>query len=216
MPGGGAAPRGLRSGVFPAAFPNSVFPGKGARAKPLPSPKGSRSSPGPGAHAGGEAVGGGGLVDLVGMGLGVGAPRCRLSLAPARGAAVHHAGRGGELALLARERVALVCHHPAHGDRMEEGKDHPAPSSSQPQTARPIPKLTRILTLNPNLIPIPIPSLYQTYSPSPHQIPLPTQNPLSFPSQLPSSLPSHRDPLSHPCPKPHCPSCPGSPLQGTG
>lgn len=134
-------PRGLRSRFFPASFPNSAFPGKPPRAKPPPAPHNKwllhrprwrrcAARPRPaGTHAGGEAVGGGGLVDLVGMGLGVGAARRRLPLAPARGAAVHHAGLRRRLALLAGEGVALVRHHPGQRDKdMRRGKDHPAPS----------------------------------------------------------------------------------------
>lgn len=76
-----------------------------------------------GTHAGGEAVGGGGLVDLVGVGLGVGAPCRRLPLAAARGAAVHHAGLCCRLALLAGEGVALICHHPGQRDKdVKRGK----------------------------------------------------------------------------------------------
>lgn len=122
-------PWGLRGGFFPASFPNLAFPGKPPRAKPLPAPHTKRlllrprwrpcpSQPRPaGTHAGGEAVGRGGLVDLVGVGLGVGAVRRRLPLAPARGAAVHHAGLCRRLALLAGEGVALVRHHPGQRDK---------------------------------------------------------------------------------------------------
>lgn len=157
--------------------------------QPQPSPLPLPRAPGPGAHAGGEAVGGGGLVDLVGVALGVGAARCRLSLAPARGAAVHHAGRGGGLALLARERVALVCHHPVHRDSMEEGKDSPAPSSAQtplpspPRTPlsspsrshpHPEPALLSIPTLNPSSIPKATltPNPTSIFTPNPTLIPL--------------------------------------------
>ena len=148
-------PWGLRSGFFLASFPNLAFPGKPPRAKPLPAPHTKRlllhpcrwlcpARPRPtGTHARGEAVGRGGLVDLVGMGLGVGAACRRLPLAPARGAAVHHAGLCHRLALLAGEGVALVRHHPGQRDKdMRRGRTtrlHPHPDShSHPHSQTPL------------------------------------------------------------------------------
>jgi len=102
---------------FPTWFPNLAFPGKPSRA-PSRSPR-RRAPASPtrrATHAGGQAVGRGGLVDVVGVGLGVGAARRRLPLAPARRAAVHHAGLCPPRALRAAEGVALLRHHPGHRD----------------------------------------------------------------------------------------------------
>ena len=142
-------PWGLRSGFFLASFPNLAFPGKPPEPSPSLSPH--RTAPASpmlvalptGTHAGGEAVGRGGLVDLVGVGLGVGAARRRLPLAPARGAAVHHAGLCHRLALLAGEGVALVRHHPGQRDKdMRRGRTtrlHPHPDShSRPHSQTPL------------------------------------------------------------------------------
>lgn len=151
MPNGGAAPLGAPQRVFPSFISKFGLPRETTPSQapfPLPTPNGScfahaggSARPRPaGTHAGGEAVGRGGLVDLVGVGLGVGAACRRLPLAPARGAAVHHAGLCRRLALLAGEGVALVCHHPGRRDKdMRKGRTTRFHPHSHPQTPLSIP-----------------------------------------------------------------------------
>lgn len=65
-------------------------------------------------YTGAKAVGRSDLVDVIGMGLVIGAAGSGLALAPPHGPAVHHAAgrRAGLGSVPAGERVAVVRHHP--------------------------------------------------------------------------------------------------------
>ena len=75
-------------------------------------------------YTGAKAVGWSDLVDVIGMDLVIGAAGSGLALAPPHGPAVHHAaGRRASLGSpLARERVAVVRHHPGGAAGGREGR----------------------------------------------------------------------------------------------